>query len=243
MPKRRRMSGEDRRQAISLAARREFSMKGYYGTSMRDVARAAKVSEALIYQHFPSKIELYKEIYFYLDNQVDALCDYLRAFEPSTETLVKIVYSLSLMILSEVPGQGEDQKMFERLLTYSLLENPDFAKAVFSKYEKELSPIWISCVDSAWQSGDMHRQLVFPMNKMWFAHHLAMATNILHMTGEKLFNYSGTLDSLIESMVVFVLRGIGLTDVAVQQYAHSKVLKNLVDEIFKPTTGLVFLDN
>lgn len=243
MIKRRRMTGEERKEAISLAARKEFSMKGYHGTSMRDVARAAKVSESLIYQHFSSKMDMYREIYFYLGPQVDALCSYVKEFEPSTETLVKIVYSLSMMIMSEVPGQGENQKIFERLLIYSLLENLDFAKSVFEKYEEELSPLWVESIESAWQSGDMYKQLVFPVNKMWFVHHLSMAINLLHTSGEKLFTYEGSLDDLITSMVIFVLRGIGLTDEAVQKYAHSDQLKKILDEIFTPEEGLVFLDN
>lgn len=227
---------------ISLASRREFSMKGYYGTSMRDIAKAAGVSEALIYQHFSGKMDLYREIYFYLDPQVDALCDYLKSFPPSTETLVKIVYSLSMMIMSEIPGQGEHQKMFERLFIYSLLENPDFAKSVFRKYETQLSPLWVDCIDSAWQSGDMYKQLVYPVQKMWFLHHLSMAINLLHTSGEKLFNYKGSLDDLIMYMVIFVLRGVGLTDEAVQKYAHSDCLKKVLGEIFSPEEGLVFLE-
>lgn len=227
---------------ISLASRKEFSSKGYHGTSMRDIAKAAGVSEALIYQHFPSKMDLYKEIYFYLDPQVDALCDYLKSFPPSTETLVKIVYSLSMMIMSEVPGQGENQKMFERLLIYSLLENPDFAKSVFKKYETNLSPLWTECIESAWESGEMYKQLVYPVHKMWFVHHLSMAINLLHTSGEKLFNYEGSLDDLINYMVVFVLRGIGLTDEAVQKYAQNDHLRKLLSEIFHPEEGLVFLD-
>ncbi len=230
----RRMNGEERKQAIKEAARREFSMKGYYGASMRDIARAAQISESLIYQHFTNKEELYKEAYFYLDDQVDALCEFLGSLEPSTETLVKIIYSLSLMILTEVPGHSDDQKIFERLLTYSLLENADFAQATFHKYETDLLPIWNACYEKAYEAGDLHEQLVFPGNKLWFTHHLAMAIRILHMAGVKLFNYAGDESSLIDSMVTYVLRGTGLTDEAVKKYAHSEALNNLLNEIFGP---------
>jgi hypothetical protein len=51
------------------------------------------------------------------------------------------------------------------------------------------------------------------------------------------------VNELREAMVVFILRGVGLTDVAVQQYAHSSILKEIAREIFKPTTGLVFLSD
>lgn len=42
-----------------------FAQKGYDGTSMRDIAKAAGVSKALLYHHFASKDELYARVSFY----------------------------------------------------------------------------------------------------------------------------------------------------------------------------------
>jgi AcrR family transcriptional regulator len=59
---RRRLSSGARRQALLVAAREEFSRRGYYLTQMDHVAAAAGVSKALVYQHFPSKDELFAEV-------------------------------------------------------------------------------------------------------------------------------------------------------------------------------------
>lgn len=59
---RRRLSSQARREALLVAAREEFSRRGYYLTQMEHVAAAAGVSKALVYQHFPSKDELFAEV-------------------------------------------------------------------------------------------------------------------------------------------------------------------------------------
>lgn len=57
-----RMSSQARREELLAAAREEFSRRGYYLTQMDHVAAAAGVSKALVYQHFPSKEELFAEV-------------------------------------------------------------------------------------------------------------------------------------------------------------------------------------
>jgi AcrR family transcriptional regulator len=231
MPKK-KMSGEARKAEITLAARGAFAKKGFHGASIRDIAKAAKVSEALIYKHFPSKEVLYKEIYFYIDTQVRTLGEYFKHEEPSTTTLVRIVYALTCMIMTEMPGHAEEQKLFERLLVYSLLENTPFAKSVFLQYEKELMPVWNASMDIALKTGDMYEPIVDTATKMWLSHHLSMAMNFLHLSGESLFPYKKTMGDLINGMVVFMLRGIGLTDETIREHLESECTDDIIEEIF-----------
>ncbi len=49
--------------SIIQAARREFAMRGYEGTSMATVARAAGMSESTVYEHFWSKSGLVRACY------------------------------------------------------------------------------------------------------------------------------------------------------------------------------------
>jgi Bacterial regulatory proteins, tetR family len=59
---RRRLSSQARRGELLEAALREFSSRGYYLTQMEHVAATAGVSKALVYQHFPSKEELFAAV-------------------------------------------------------------------------------------------------------------------------------------------------------------------------------------
>ena len=48
-PPRAKLSGEERRAAIIKAVRRLFAEKGFHGTTTRELAEAAGVSEALLF--------------------------------------------------------------------------------------------------------------------------------------------------------------------------------------------------
>ena len=54
-----RLSAEARKEAIVEAVQDVFAEKGFDGTTTRELAKAAGVSEALLYKHFPSKESLY----------------------------------------------------------------------------------------------------------------------------------------------------------------------------------------
>src|ERR671938_1604339 len=58
-PPRKRLSAEDRRTAILDSALEVFSRRGYNGASIDEIAHAAGISKALIYEHFPSKKDLH----------------------------------------------------------------------------------------------------------------------------------------------------------------------------------------
>lgn len=54
-----RLSRSDRRAQLLTAAREVFVEQGYHSTAMDDIAEQAGVSKPVLYQHFPSKLELY----------------------------------------------------------------------------------------------------------------------------------------------------------------------------------------
>jgi AcrR family transcriptional regulator len=56
---RKRLSAEERREAILDAALEVFARRGYNGSSIDEIANAAGISKALIYEHFPSKRDLH----------------------------------------------------------------------------------------------------------------------------------------------------------------------------------------
>jgi AcrR family transcriptional regulator len=60
--RRRRLSGAERQQSIVDAAAEVFAERGYDGARIEQIAAAAGVSKALIYEHFSGKRELYAHI-------------------------------------------------------------------------------------------------------------------------------------------------------------------------------------
>jgi AcrR family transcriptional regulator len=57
-----RLSGEERKEKIIGAAARLFSKKGFKGTTTREVAKEAGITEAAIFRYFPGKSALYSAI-------------------------------------------------------------------------------------------------------------------------------------------------------------------------------------
>ena len=65
-----RLSRDERRAQLLGAALEVFVINGYHGAAMDEIAEAAKVSKPVLYQHFPSKRELYVAL---LENHLAAL--------------------------------------------------------------------------------------------------------------------------------------------------------------------------
>src|SRR5215216_6376854 len=65
-----RMAGEERRSQILAVAVSLFSDRGFRGTTTKEIAQAAGVSEAMVFRHFATKEELYTAI---LDHKACAL--------------------------------------------------------------------------------------------------------------------------------------------------------------------------
>jgi AcrR family transcriptional regulator len=64
------MRAPERRAQILEVARRVFGSSGYHAVSMEDVAREAGVSKPILYDHFPSKKDLYLAL---IDSDLEAL--------------------------------------------------------------------------------------------------------------------------------------------------------------------------
>ena len=67
-----RLPGPQRRSQLLHCARDLFATQGFHQTSMNDIARQAGVTKPVLYQHFESKRDLYREL---LDDVGRALQD------------------------------------------------------------------------------------------------------------------------------------------------------------------------
>ena len=56
------MTREGRRALLLKVGRGLFAERGYHGTSVGDIAREADCSEAVLYQHFGGKLELFSAV-------------------------------------------------------------------------------------------------------------------------------------------------------------------------------------
>lgn len=65
-----RLPRDERRAQLLVAALEVFTVAGYHSAAMDEIADRANVSKPVLYQHFPSKLELYLAV---LDLHIDSL--------------------------------------------------------------------------------------------------------------------------------------------------------------------------
>jgi AcrR family transcriptional regulator len=59
---RQRLKAPERRERILQAAEQAFAARGYHSASMEEIAAAAGVSKPVLYDHFASKLDLYRRL-------------------------------------------------------------------------------------------------------------------------------------------------------------------------------------
>src|SRR5258707_2188791 len=90
-----KLSSEERRAAIIQAVRQIFAEKGFAGTTTRELAEAAGVSEALLFKHFPNKEALFSAMQLSCCAEQDHVrVARLQMPQPAASTLVLIVHFL-----------------------------------------------------------------------------------------------------------------------------------------------------
>ena len=218
------MSADERRAAIVKAVLPVFARQGFANTTTRELAEAAGVSEALLYKHFPSKESLYAEIQNFGKQGRDVALEKLSRLEPSTSTLVHIMYYIMRTVALGKPNDPIGWETRHRLILNSCLEDGDFPRFLFnSQFSCCLDKI-DACIEAAKAMGDVVDSPVRTQNRCLFAHHLASMLAVMHLPTVPVVNYCVPREELVHQAVWFVLRGIGLTDKALAAHFNPKAL-------------------
>jgi len=92
-PRGTRLPRQARRKQLLVAAQQVFVAHGYHAAAMDDIADRAGVSKPVLYQHFPSKLELYLAL---LDQHADDLTAKVRlALASTTDNRLRVAASVS----------------------------------------------------------------------------------------------------------------------------------------------------
>lgn len=126
-----RMSAEERKLQILRVAVTLFSQRGFGGTTTKEIAQAAGVSEAMVFRHYATKQELYSAI---LDHKACS-GDSMNPEQMVAEALKQkddrgVFEKLALGALDHHELDPE----FQRLLLHSALEGHELAEMFFEKF-------------------------------------------------------------------------------------------------------------
>jgi AcrR family transcriptional regulator len=126
------MAGEERRLQILAVAVSLFSNRGFRGTTTKEIAQAAGVSEAMVFRHFATKEELYAAI---LDHKAFSSGGKFEPAEMAADAIQRkddraVFESLALGALQH----HQDDPDFQRLLLHSALEKHELAQMFFDQF-------------------------------------------------------------------------------------------------------------
>jgi AcrR family transcriptional regulator len=219
-----KLSKEERRAAIVKAVRRVFAEKGFHGTTTRELAEAAEVSEALLFKHFPNKEALYSAMLHSCCEAQDPAVEWVKSLEPSTASLVAIVHFLIARKVNGGAPKDDDEALHMRLMFRSLMEDGEFAKLQLRQVASFWLPKIESCLEVAHDRGDVVDRGVLPSLGAWFTHHLAVALMHYSRPIRPVVDYQVPRAKLVEQAVWFALRGLGLKEQTIQRYYNPKTL-------------------
>ncbi len=220
-----KLSSEDRRAAIIKAVRRVFAEKGFDGTTTRELADAADISEGLLFKHFPKKETLFAAMQEACCSEEDlGTFERIKALNPSASTLVLMVHFLVSRIVGGCKIPDSDQAILNRLILRSLADDGEFARVLLARIGREWIPKVKKCIVAAIAAGDAIEGFVQPRLSGWLTHHVAAMIMLHLLPAASVVDYGMSEDQLVEQTVWFALRGMGLKEKAIARYYNPKAM-------------------
>jgi len=219
-----RLHSEERRAAIIKAVQSVFAEKGFDGTTTRELAEEAGVSEALLFKHFPNKEALYSAMQTSCCQGKDPAIERLKALEPSTSALVTLVHFMFSKNVGVRLADDEEEAIHMRLMLRSMLDDGEFARLHLRQIASGCIPKIEQCLKAAVEAGDAVNGPVLHSLEGWFCHNLAVALKLHLSPSTPIVDYKVPRAKLVEQAVWFTLRGMGLKEEAIKRYYNPKAL-------------------
>jgi AcrR family transcriptional regulator len=216
-----RMSCDERKDLILSAVRKIFARKGLEGATTRELAKEAGVSEALLYKYYPSKEAMYQAMLSSCGEEFEQEMARITSLEPSTSTLILLIHFHTANMIQM--SKGPDMDILLRLYLRSLTEDGTFARVAHEQKVVRFMDKAEECIKASIAAGDIVDSPISPRMRAVFAQRLGfmMMTNYLPPTPVTDF---GSREGLIEDVVWFVLRGVGLKEEVIKRLYNPKAL-------------------
>ena len=124
-----RVPAENRREQILNVAMSLFARQGFEGTTTRQIAEMARVNEAIIFRHFPTKEDLYWAIIRRKCNQ-DGRVQLIEERIAAGGTDLEIFSSIAAQMLA----RNRSDENITRLLLFTALERHELSQEFFRNF-------------------------------------------------------------------------------------------------------------
>ncbi|HQC15500.1 TetR/AcrR family transcriptional regulator [Mesotoga prima] len=120
------------RERIIRAARKAFAERGHDGVSMSEIAQMAGVKKALIYYYFPSKEDLFYEVWQY---SIDELEDHVFSETRDENVYVSKLKRILRSYIDFITSKNEIKKIMDQERANLSREDNESWKRVRDRYE------------------------------------------------------------------------------------------------------------
>ncbi len=224
------MSAEERRDLIIVSVIPLFARVGFKGVTTKMLAQEAGVSEALLYQHFPSKEAIYAEVQDFVCKPNERLVGDVAALEPGTSKFIHLIVLMLKFIVDRPKHAGAGvQTLFPRIMINSVLEDGVFARMHMDRYLSQILVPMKEAFEVSRAKGELLDEAMPDDLRFWLCQHTIVALNLFALSGQQLVDYKCGHADLLQAACRYMLRGIGITDAAMKKYFDFPKINATID--------------
>jgi AcrR family transcriptional regulator len=205
----RELGSEDSRADILRAAADCFLERGYAATSIDDVARSLGATKGRIYHHFPSKADLFAEVFRAgMDTIYAAIEPYRNQPGPAIERWRKMATIHVQQMIVTKPFQRAVWEGVEMHLRGSTTpqQRDEFGRLL--EYRSNYGNIFRHTIEEARQQGSLRFENISIANQLMF---MTLNSPIFWYTPRR-GETAEDVDRIVDQVVKFALAGLGATE-------------------------------
>lgn len=204
-----RLSSAGRRASIIAAAKAVFARHGLEGARTQQIARAAGISEALLFRHFPSKTHIYRAVLREVIADQNATFQLHGIAAPSTEGLLAI---LLRAISYAMQGMNAANAEGMRMVVGSLAADGGYARLVYRRALRLTLPDLEKTLEAARADGGITGQKMSAANAAMFVENISTMLMMARCHEKLVIPYDEDDDRTLREAFLFCARGIGIAE-------------------------------
>lgn len=208
-----RLSSAGRRASIIAAAKAVFARHGLDGARTQQIARAAGVSEALLFRHFPTKTHIYRAVLREVIADQNAVVGSFGEADASTEGLLEVLrrtFNYAMSGIQAVNAAGL------RMVVGSLAGDGGYARLVYRRALRLTLPNLEKALEAARADGGITGETLSTTNAGAFIEHVSTMMMMARCHEKVAIPYDE--DRALYDAILFCARGLGVAEPRILQF-------------------------
>jgi hypothetical protein len=150
----------------------------------------------------------------------------IKQLEPSVSTLVLLVHFLTHLLIEGWTVAEDEPAIQTRLMLRSLAQDGEFARLLLRRVATQWVPKIDECLRAAVANGDAAADPACPPHLAgWLTQHVGCMAMMALLPASTVVDYGMSRRELVEQVVWFSLRGMGVGDQAIRRHYNPRALE------------------